>query len=115
MAARLAARRVADELATPLGKVVGYQVRFEKVGDRGTQLWFLTEGVLTNRLLSREKLPDNSVVIFDEFHERHLGTDVALAGVAYVKPLMDTGLIVDQPMKGLRIGEQLQWLTKANA
>src|SRR5947199_3026485 len=79
LAARLAARRVAEELQSKLGDLVGYQVRWEKTGGDSTRLWYLTEGVLTNRLLSRESLPSGSVVILDEFHERHLETDLALA------------------------------------
>ena len=79
MAARLAAARVAEELGERLGNTVGYQVRFERIGNSQTRLWFLTEGVLTNRLLARQELPQNAVVILDEFHERHLETDVALA------------------------------------
>lgn len=79
LAARMAARRVAEELNEPLGRTVGYQVRFEKVGDASTALWFLTEGVFTNRLLSGPALPQRSVVVLDEFHERHLETDLSLA------------------------------------
>ena len=79
LAARLAARRVAEESGTSLGDMVGYQVRFEKVGSDQTKLWYLTEGVLSNRLLSGRPLPRNAVVILDEFHERHLETDLALA------------------------------------
>ena len=79
LAARLAAARVAEEWGERLGDTVGYQVRFERIGSSRTRLWFLTEGVLTNRLLAGQALPQNSVVILDEFHERHLETDVALA------------------------------------
>src|SRR3954468_24332368 len=79
LAARLAARRVAEELTSKLGDVVGYQVRWEKTGGPSTRLLYVTEGVLTNRLLSRDSLPPGSVVILDEFHERHLETDLALA------------------------------------
>ncbi len=79
LAARLAARRVADELNEPLGQSVGYQVRFEEVGSRQTQLWFVTEGVLTRKLLSDPSLRQAQVVVLDEFHERHLETDLALA------------------------------------
>lgn len=79
LAARLAARRVAEEMGVTLGGVVGYQVRWEKTGGPSTQLWYVTEGVLTNRLLSGDPLPHQSVVILDEFHERHLETDLALA------------------------------------
>ena len=52
LAARMAARRVASELGEKLGETVGYQVRFEDVGGPRTRLRFLTEGVLTRRLLS---------------------------------------------------------------
>src|SRR4051794_18741915 len=79
LAARLAARRVAEELGSKLGEVVGYQVRWERTGGPATRLWYLTEGVLTNRLLSGDSLPSDSVVILDEFHERHVETDLALA------------------------------------
>ncbi|MBV9675608.1 MAG: ATP-dependent RNA helicase, partial [Acidobacteriaceae bacterium] len=79
LAARLAATRVAEELGERLGDTVGYQVRFERIGNSRTRLWFLTEGVLTNRLLAGQALPQNSVIILDEFHERHLETDLALA------------------------------------
>src|SRR3954447_12359112 len=79
LAARLASRRVAEELDSKLGDVVGYQVRWERTGGPSTRLWYVTEGVLTNRLLSGDSLPPDSIVILDEFHERHLETDLALA------------------------------------
>jgi len=79
IAARLAARRVAWELGEELGQTVGYQVRFERVAGPGTRLHFLTEGVLTRRLLSDPDLKDADAVVLDEFHERHLETDLALA------------------------------------
>ena len=79
MAARMAARRVAEELGEAVGQTVGYQVRFEqRVGPR-TRLRFLTEGVLTRRLLTDPDLAGVSVVVLDEFHERHLEGDLALA------------------------------------
>jgi len=79
IAARLAARRVAWELGEDVGQTVGYQVRFERVAGPGTRLHFVTEGVLTRRLLSDPDLDGVDVVILDEFHERHLETDLALA------------------------------------
>src|SRR5580704_11130370 len=79
IAARMAARRVAQELGERTGETVGYQVRFEEVGGPKTRLRFVTEGVLTRRLLSDRKLRGVSAVILDEFHERHLETDLALA------------------------------------
>ena len=79
IAARLAARRVAQELGEKIGETVGYQVRFEDVSGPRTRLRFLTEGVLTRRFLSDPHLKGVDVVILDEFHERHLETDFALA------------------------------------
>lgn len=79
LAARMAARRVAEERGEKLGETVGYQVRFEEVASRQTRLRFLTEGVLTRRLLSDPKLKNVGAVVLDEFHERHLQADLALA------------------------------------
>ena len=79
IAARLSARRVAEELGEELGATVGYQVRFEEISSSMTRLRFLTEGVLTRRLLSNPLLSGVAVVVLDEFHERHLQTDLALA------------------------------------
>jgi ATP-dependent helicase HrpB len=79
IAARLAARRVAWELNEDLGQTVGYQVRYERVAGPRTRLHFLTEGVLTRRLLSDPELDGVDAVVLDEFHERHLESDLALA------------------------------------
>jgi ATP-dependent helicase HrpB len=79
LAARMAARRVAEELGEPVGETVGYQVRFEDVTSKKTQIRFVTEGVLTRRLLSDPTLARASCVLLDEFHERHVHADIALA------------------------------------
>ena len=79
IAARLAARRVAWELGEELGATVGYQVRFERVAGPSTRLHFVTEGVLTRRLFTDPRLKGVDAVVLDEFHERHLDTDLALA------------------------------------
>ena len=79
IAARMAARRVAQELDQRLGATVGYQVRFEEVASAATRLRFLTEGILTRRLISDPGLAGVDIVVLDEFHERHLETDLALA------------------------------------
>ncbi len=79
LAARLAARRVASELGERVGETVGYQVRFEDVGGPRTRLRFVTEGVLTRRLLDDPQLAGVGAVVLDEFHERHLDGDLALA------------------------------------
>ncbi|HEX8500356.1 MAG TPA: ATP-dependent helicase C-terminal domain-containing protein [Pyrinomonadaceae bacterium] len=79
LAARMAARRVAEERGERVGETVGYQVRFEQVAGRSTRLRFLTEGVLTRRLLADPTLRGVGCVVLDEFHERHLQADLALA------------------------------------
>jgi len=79
LAARMAARRVAQELGETLGQTVGYQVRFEDVSGPRTRVRFVTEGVLGRKLLASPELSGIAVVVLDEFHERHLQGDVALA------------------------------------
>lgn len=79
IAARMAARRVASEMGEDVGETVGYQVRFEEVAGPRTRLRFLTEGVLTRRLIGDPELRGVGTVVLDEFHERHLETDLALA------------------------------------
>jgi ATP-dependent helicase HrpB len=79
IAARLAARRVAWEIGEQVGQTVGYQVRFEEAIGPRTRLRFVTEGVLTRRLLSDPGLKGVAAVVLDEFHERHLDSDLALA------------------------------------
>ena len=79
IAARMAARRVAQELGEEVGETVGYQVRFEeRIGPR-TRLRFVTEGILARRLLTDPVLKGVDAIVLDEFHERHLDSDLALA------------------------------------
>ena len=80
--ARLAALRVAEEMGEDVGRTVGYSVRFEDVGGSATRIRFMTEGILLRRLLVDPTLRGVSTVILDEFHERHLATDLALALLA---------------------------------
>jgi ATP-dependent helicase HrpB len=79
IAARLSARRVAWEAGEEVGRTIGYQVRFEEAISSQTRLRFVTEGVLTRRLLSDTQLKGVAAVVLDEFHERHLESDLALA------------------------------------
>jgi ATP-dependent helicase HrpB len=79
LATRLAAARVAEELGERVGETAGYAIRFETVGGPETRIRFLTEGVLSRRIIQDPELAGVSVVILDEFHERHLVTDLALA------------------------------------
>ena len=79
VAARQIAERMAWMLGEPVGRTVGYRMRFEHRVSAGTQVEVVTEGVLVRRLVDDPGLEGVSVVIFDEFHERSLTTDVALA------------------------------------
>ena len=79
LAARLAASRVAEELGEAVGEQVGYQFRFERVAGPSTRVEFLTEGIFLRRILGDPQLADTGLVIIDEFHERHLQGDIALA------------------------------------
>ncbi|MBA3501639.1 MAG: ATP-dependent helicase HrpB, partial [Deltaproteobacteria bacterium] len=85
LAARLAATRVASERGVELGGEVGYEVRFDRKASAATKIRFVTEGVLTRRLLSDPELKGVGCVIIDEFHERHLDGDLALALVARLR------------------------------
>ena len=79
LAARMLARRVAQERHVELGSEVGYQVRFENCISNKTRIRYVTEGILLRQILSDPELRGVSAVIFDEFHERHLYGDITLA------------------------------------
>jgi ATP-dependent helicase HrpB len=81
IAARAAADFVARERGERVGGAIGYRVRFEQRGDATTRLWFLTEGVLGRQLARDPFLEHVGVIVLDEFHERHLQGDIALAVV----------------------------------
>jgi ATP-dependent RNA helicase HrpB len=79
LAARAAAARMAGLLGEPVGDTVGYRIRFDAKVSAKTRIEVLTEGILTRRLQSDPGLQGAGLVIFDEFHERHLHGDLALA------------------------------------
>jgi ATP-dependent helicase HrpB len=79
IAARMLANRVASELEEDVGNTVGYRVRFEKVGNRHTTIIYATSGVLLRQLVADPHLTGVGCLIVDEFHERHLDTDLLLA------------------------------------
>lgn len=85
IAARAAAVRMSEERASELGQEIGYEVRFEKRSSRNTRILVCTEGVCIRRLQSDPLLGDVSIVIFDEFHERSLNSDLALAMAKQVR------------------------------
>ena len=79
LAARAAARRMADLLGEKVGETVGYRVRFDHKVSAHTRIEVVTEGILTRRLQSDPELEGVGLVVFDEFHERSIHADLALA------------------------------------
>ncbi|NLY93367.1 MAG: ATP-dependent helicase HrpB [Myxococcales bacterium] len=79
IAARLAAMRVAEERGERVGESVGYEVRFERALSKKTRIRFLTEALLMKKLAERPDLPGVSALVFDEFHERSVHSDLGLA------------------------------------
>lgn len=79
LAAKLAAERIASEEGLKTGEEVGYHFRFDKKLTDKTKLIFYTEGTFLKKILRDPDLHGVDAVILDEFHERHIETDVALA------------------------------------
>ncbi|WP_374680003.1 ATP-dependent helicase HrpB, partial [Hydrocarboniphaga effusa] len=79
LAARTAAARMASLLGEKVGETVGYQVRFERRVGPNTRIEVITEGLLARRLQADPELPGVGLIVFDEFHERSLDADLALA------------------------------------
>lgn len=90
LAARMAARRVASELGQRVGQKVGYEVRFDRKIGPETRIRYLTEGVLTRKLLADPTLADTDIVVIDEFHERHLAGDLGLALLRQIQRSRDS-------------------------
>ena len=79
LAARQIAERMAQILGETVGETVGYRVRLESKVSKRTRIEVLTEGILTRMLVDDATLDGVSIVIFDEFHERSINSDLALA------------------------------------
>ncbi len=92
LAARSVAIRMADLLQEEIGARVGYRVRFESVVSIRTRVEVVTEGILTRMIQNDNTLEDVGLVIFDEFHERSLQADLALALCIQVHELIRSDL-----------------------
>lgn len=79
LAAKTIAWRMADLVGEKVGESIGYRIRFESQVSEITKLEVLTEGILTRMLLNDNALENVGLVIFDEFHERNIHADVAMA------------------------------------
>ncbi|MBU0970957.1 MAG: ATP-dependent helicase HrpB [Proteobacteria bacterium] len=79
LAAKTCAARMAEMLGEPLGRTIGYQIRMERCITPATRIEVVTEGILTRRIQNDPSLEGVGLVIFDEFHERHIHGDLGLA------------------------------------
>ncbi|MCF6781695.1 ATP-dependent helicase HrpB [Stutzerimonas stutzeri] len=103
LAARAAAERLASELGEKVGETVGYRIRLDsKVGPK-TRIEVVTEGILARRLQDDPALEGVGLVIFDEFHERSLDADLALALTLNARDLLR-----DEPLKVLLMSATLE-------
>src|SRR5882757_8708050 len=96
LAARMLAKRVAEEVGTKLGEIVGYQIRLDSRVSKATRIRFVTEGILLRQMSFDTTLRGISAIVFDEFHERHLYGDISLARALQIQQTIrpDLKLIV---------------------
>ena len=94
VATRSVAARVAAERGVPLGGEVGYLIRFDDRASRDTRILFMTEGVLLRRLQDEPDLASVGGILFDEFHERNLFSDVALGLVKQLQASRRSDLLL---------------------
>jgi ATP-dependent helicase HrpB len=104
LAARAAAERLAAELGEKVGETVGYRIRLESRVGPDTRIEVVTEGILTRRLQDDPALEGVGLLIFDEFHERSLDADLALALSLNGRELFRE----DQPLKILLMSATLE-------
>jgi ATP-dependent helicase HrpB len=88
VATRAVAKQMAHLLNEQVGQTVGYQIKNESVYSKETKVLVVTEGILTRRLQKDQSLEDIALVIFDEFHERSIHTDIGLALCLEVQELL---------------------------
>ncbi|MGM0520007.1 MAG: ATP-dependent helicase HrpB [Campylobacterota bacterium] len=88
VAARMVAQQMAKLLGEKVGQSVGYQVRMDSCKSKQTKLLVVTEAVLVRKLQNDQALEDVGLIIFDEFHERSIHTDLSLALSLQVQELL---------------------------
>ncbi|GIX32506.1 MAG: ATP-dependent helicase HrpB [Lysobacterales bacterium] len=113
LAARAAAERMAAERGEAVGSTIGYRVRFEARVSARTRIEVLTEALLTRRIQDDPTLSGVGLLIFDEFHERHLHSDLGLALALEVQESLrpDLRILIMSATLG---GERLERLLKAS-
>ncbi len=91
IAARAAAARMAQLMGEAVGQTVGYRIRMDSCVSDSTRIEVITEGILTHQLQRDPGLEDIGLVIFDEFHERNLDSDLCLALALHGRALFREG------------------------
>ena len=94
IAARMLAERVASEMGENVGGTVGFHTRYERAFSKETRILFLTEGILTRMLADSPSLPGIGAVIFDEYHKRSLNTDLGLAMAWHSRKTLRSELLI---------------------
>lgn len=110
LAARQVAERMANILAEPVGQTVGYRVRFESRVSKDTRIEVVTEGVLTRMLVADPTLDGVGMVIFDEYHERSLASDLDMALVRRAQQIIRDDLkvvVMSATIDAAAIGDML--------
>ncbi len=113
IAARMLAARIADERGVKLGDEVGYQIRFERKESASTRIKFVTEALLLRQMASDPELKGVGALIFDEFHERNLHSDVAIALARQLQEKVRPDLLIVAMSATLDTDGVAQWLGQA--
>ncbi len=111
LAARNAAARMAAMLNEEVGATVGYQIRDDRCYSASTRILIVTEGILTRKLQADPELLDVNLIIFDEFHERNLQADLALALSLQTQEVLRPSLkvlVMSATLDGLAVAKLLQ-------
>jgi ATP-dependent helicase HrpB len=112
LAARSVANRMASLLEDDIGNTIGYRVRFENKISKQTKIEVVTEGILTRMLQNDNALEQVGLVIFDEFHERSLNADLALALCLQVQQVLRDDLrilIMSATLDGAKLSSLLNF------
>ncbi|MDR1817493.1 MAG: DEAD/DEAH box helicase [Puniceicoccales bacterium] len=110
LATRMLAARIARERGQQLGGEVGYQIRFDRVESPATRIKFVTEGLLLRQMLSDPRLEGVGALVFDEFHERHLDSDLALARARQLQESTRPDLLIVVMSATLDTEGLMRWL-----
>ncbi|WP_395502891.1 ATP-dependent helicase HrpB [Ectopseudomonas mendocina] len=108
LAARVAAERLASELSERVGETVGYRIRLDSKVGPNTRIEVVTEGILARRLQDDPALDGVGLVIFDEFHERSLDADLALALTLNGRAMFRAADSGEAPLKVLLMSATLE-------